>query len=159
MLETIESVAREKLGVEKGRVPEHWYLRVPVADVDGWELSLARGRHLSPPGAVTYLVRFHRGSPILRLDMDRAFWRDQVLGSTPRETAANELKTLERLDYACHDQRCYGFPYPLRAARSRAALTRPERVTLRKQIIEAGVRAGLKRALFREPAPADAASE
>jgi hypothetical protein len=108
---------------------------------------------------VTYLVRFHRGGPILRLDMDRAFWRDHVLGSTPRETAANELKTLAQLDYTCHDQRCYGFPYPLRAARERATLTRPERVTLRKQIIEAGVKAGLRRALFRESAAADAGSE
>jgi hypothetical protein len=72
------------------------------------------------------------------------------LGQTSQGMVGNEQKMLDRMDYACHDQRCSGCPYPLRAARDRATLTSPERMTLRKQIVEAGLLAGSKRSLFRE---------
>lgn len=149
-IESLEDLAREVQGRPRGEAAEHWYLRIPIQDQDGWALSLAEGRHLPPPGAVSYLVRFHRTTPTLRLDMDREYWHQRVRGATEAETCANERRIFENLDYACHDQRCYGYPYPIKAGHDRASLTNAERVALRKQIIDAAVRAGMKRSLFRE---------
>lgn len=151
-IEIIEDLAREALGLDRTSVAEHWYLRVPTPELDGWDLSLTRGRRLPPPGAATYLLRLHRTVPVLRLDMDVEYWKQRIRGATEEETRSNERRAFENLDYASHDQRCYGYPYPVKAAHDRASLTRPERVALRKQIVDAAVRAGMKRSLFRDAA-------
>jgi hypothetical protein len=151
-IELLEELARERLGFEAGRVAEHWYLRVPEPAIDGWEFSLTEGRRVPPPGAMTYLVRFHRATPVLRLDIDRQFWCERIKGDTEALTRANERGLFEDLDYTGHDQRCYGYPYPIKAGHDRASLTEAERVALRKQIVDAAVRAGMRRSLFREAA-------
>jgi hypothetical protein len=150
--ELIEGLARAKSSSSNETVAEHWYLRLPVPDVDHWETTLTQGRRLPPPGAVSYLVRFHRTTPTLRLDIDREFWLERVHGATEGETRSNEERMLGSIDYLTHDQRCYGYPYPLRAAHDRATLSKYERSALRKQIIDTAVRAGMKRSQFREVA-------
>lgn len=149
-MEQLETLAREVLG--SPGVAEHWYLRVPVPDEDGWELPLAEGRRVPPPGAVSYLVRFHRSIPVMRLDLDRAYWQRHIQGDTPQQTLANEQQLFGALDYMSHDQRSYGYPYPLKAAHDRASLTQEERVALRKQVIDQAVAAGLRPNLFRDAA-------
>jgi len=149
-IETIEELARDERELEQGQVAEHWYLRLPLPGLDQWEFSLISGRRLPPPGAVTYLFRLHRTTPVMRLDTDLTFWRSHVQGETAEQTQANECRIFEDLDYASHDQRCYGYPYPIKAAHDRASLTQSERVALRKQIIDAAVKAGMKRSLFRD---------
>ncbi len=151
-IELVEHLVRQAADKPSG-VVEHWYLRLPVPNIDNWKFSLAEGRRLPPPGAVTYLVRFHRTTPVMRLDMERDFWQTHVLGASDDETRANEQRIFEDLDYASHDQRCYGYPYPIKAGHDRASLTQAERVALRKQIVDAAVKAGLKRSLFRDAAP------
>jgi hypothetical protein len=152
LIELVEEIAREHAGAKTSGAAEHWYLRMPVPKVDRWDTTLTRARRLPPPGAVTYLVRFHRTTPTMRLDMDREYWLENVRGATEEETRNKERGILGSLDYLTHDQRCYGYPYPLRAANERAKLTRAERTALRKQIIDAAVHVGLKRSLFRESA-------
>lgn len=71
-IELLEQIARERLSGEQEGQPENWYLRLPVAGLDGWQFSLTKNRKLPPAGAVSYLVRFHRVSPLMRLDMDMA---------------------------------------------------------------------------------------
>lgn len=149
-IELVENLAREKGELNIGKVPEHWYVRLPRAGQDNWSLTLAEGRRVPPPGAISYLVRFHKTTPVLRLDMDVEFWRFQVKGETEAETMTNEARIFQDLDYASHDQRCYGYPYPVKAAHDRASLTEPERVALRKQVIDTALKVGLKRNLFRE---------
>jgi hypothetical protein len=85
----------------------------------------------------------------MRLDMDEAYWVKFVKGPSDEETRATERRIFEDLDYASHDQRCYGYPYPIKAGHDRASLTEPERAALRKMIIDAAVAAGMKRSLFR----------
>jgi len=143
-IEVIEALARRKLQLPEGRVAEHWFLRIP-SDDDEWNLDPARSRNVPPVGAVTYLVRFHRTTPVLRVDVDVKYWRQELT------TAEAEIALFEDLDYISHDQRAYGYPYPLKAGHNRASLTRDERVSLRRQIIDAAVAAGLKRSLFRDP--------
>jgi len=58
-MEVLEDIAREVQGLGSGQAAEHWYLRIPEQGRDGWELSLTEGRRIPPPGAVSYLVRFH----------------------------------------------------------------------------------------------------
>jgi hypothetical protein len=58
-MEVLEDIAREVQGLGSGQAAEHWYLRFPELGRDGWELSLTEGRRIPPPGAVSYLVRFH----------------------------------------------------------------------------------------------------
>ena len=149
-IERLEEIAGEKVGVPQRGRAEHWYLRLPVPGIDTWKFPLADGRQLPPPGAVTYLIRFHRNVPVLRLDMDLEFWRTRVHRDTEVETRGNERMLFQDLDYACHDQRCFGYPYPIKAGHDRASLTAPERAALRKQIVDAAVGAGLRRSLFRD---------
>jgi hypothetical protein len=84
----------------------------------------------------------------MRLDLDARYW-DETTASR-----SNEQHLFQNLDYAGHDQRCFGYPYPIKAAHDRASLSQQERVTLRKQVVDAAVGAGLKRTLFRDAAQA-----
>jgi hypothetical protein len=147
-IEHIERLAVEVCG-KSSKVAEHWYLRLPDQKRDGWSFSLVEQRNVPPPGAVTYLVRFHHNVPVMRLDMDDVYWNRYIKGDTDESTRANERRVFEDLDYASHDQRCYGYPYPIKAGHDRASLTQPERFVLRKMIIDAAVSAGMKRSLFR----------
>lgn len=153
-VESLEELAREKCGVPQGQVAEHWFFRIPVPDLDGWSFSLAGGKRLPPPGAVSYLFRLHRTTPVLRLDMDRALWLERVRGKTEADTRVTEERIFKDLDYAAHDQRCFGYPYPLKAGHDRASLTQSEREGLRKMIIDAAVEGGLRRSYFRDPSQA-----
>jgi hypothetical protein len=146
-IEDIELLAGEALGVPAPKA-DHWFARIPSVD-DGWQLSLLDGRGVPPPGAVSYLVRFHQTTPVLRIDLDRVYWQVTLRGANAEETAAREAELFQRLDYACHDQRSFGYPYPIKAGHDRASLTEAERVALRKQVIDSAVAAGMSRRLFR----------
>ena len=137
----LEEAAGEKLGT---RDPEHWYMRLPDRQVDGWSPVSVDGPRVPPVGARTYLLKLHRTTPIMRLDLDARCWDE---GNRP---LLNEQRLFQSLDYAGHDQRCFGYPYPIKAAHDRASLSAQERVSLRKQVIDAAVRAGLRRTLFRD---------
>ncbi len=149
-MELLEELAREKTGRERGNPAEHWYLRMPWKEQDGWELTQAKDRQLPPIGAVSYLVRFHRNVPVLRLDMDAEYWRSRVLGENDQATRDNESRIFRHLDYASHDQRSYGYPYPLKAGHDRASLTQAERASFRRQIIDAAVSVGMRGSVFRD---------
>jgi hypothetical protein len=104
-IEHIEHLAAEALNLDARQVAEHWYFRLPVYKRDGWELKLVEQHNLPPPGTVTYLVRFHRNVPVMRLDMDEVYWQQSVQGTNDEETRFNERRMFEDLDYASHDQR------------------------------------------------------
>jgi hypothetical protein len=141
----LEDAAREKLGVAE---PEHWFLRVPDVARDGWSPWPPDGPRVPPVGAVSFLLRLHRLTPIMRLDLDARFWEEQTSG-TADVRATRRL--LGALDYSSHDQRCYGYPYPIKAAHDRGSLTVQERIVLRQQLVEAAVHAGMRRSSFRDP--------
>ena len=63
----------------------------------------------------------------------------------------HEIQLFRDLDFASHDQRCYGYPYPIKACHDMASLTNAERIALRKQIIDAAIEKGLKRKNFIDP--------
>jgi hypothetical protein len=149
-IEILEELAREKLGLSSGDKAEHWYIRFPVPQNDHWTTPLSQTRRIPPPGAVTYILRFHHTTQIMRVDIDRKYWLDFIRSTTEAKTKANEQHLFENLDYLTHDQRCFGYPYPLKSAQNRASLTKAERKTIRKMIIDAAVEAGMKRSLFRE---------
>tara|TARA_Y100001934_G_C12360391_1_gene780357 strand:- start:1396 stop:2616 length:1221 start_codon:yes stop_codon:yes gene_type:complete len=151
-MELMEEIVREKLGLEKGKIAEHWFLRLPTPNIDNWECPLTSGRNIPPPSSVSYLVRFHKSTPVLRLDMDLNYWKKNVRGKTEHETVINESKIFKDLDYASHDQRCYGYPYPIKAGHDRASLTNVEREVFRKQIIDAAMKVGMRRTLFKSAA-------
>ena len=140
----IEDAVHDVAGTGATEAPEHWYLKIPSEEVEGWALPSTEGRRVPPAGAVTYLVRFHRNVPVLRVDLDAKYWDEHLRD----EEQVRQL--FQSLDYCAHDQRCYGYPYPVKAGHDRASLTESERVVLRKQLIDEAVRAGLKRSLFRD---------
>jgi hypothetical protein len=84
----------------------------------------------------------------MRLDLDAQFCADAL------PSHDDVARLFEVLDYASHDQRCFGYPYPIKAAHDRASLAQHERVALKKQVIDAAVGAGLKRSLFRDASQA-----
>jgi hypothetical protein len=62
-----------------------------------------------------------------------------------------EMRIVRDLDFASHDQRCYGYPYPIKACHDMASLTEAERVAFRKKVIDEAVANGLKRKNFLDP--------
>ena len=132
-------------------------MRIPTATLDKWKLSLVANRKVPPVGAVSYLVKFHRNTPVMRLDMDFEYWKSNICSDTEAGTKANERKLFEDLDYSCHDQRAYGYPYPIKAGHDRASLTNAERIAFRKMIIQAAVAEGMPPKLFRSVSQATGA--
>ena len=148
--EIIDELAREALGFEEGRIAEHWFLRVDDNQME----PFSEGRRLTPVGAVSYLFRLHRNSPMMRLDLDEHFWKKYFDNGDEEVIHANEQRLFSCFDYTSHDQRSFGYPYPLKAGHDRASLTQTERIALRKQIIDAAVSAGMHRRLFRDASQA-----
>ena len=152
-IEHIERLAVAASGTNI-RVAEHWYMRLPTQSRDGWKLKLVEHRNVPPQGAVSYLVRFHRNVPVMRLDVDEHYWVSNLRGATDEVTLSNERRMFEDLDFSCHDQRAYGYPYPIKAGHDRASLAEAERVALRKMIIDAAVGAGMSRSAFKNASAA-----
>ncbi len=141
-IDIIEEIARESQGLSPGQTAEHWFLRLPHPTHDNWKFPIVKNRLIPPPNTMTYLFRPHRTTGVMRLDIDESYW-SKHLG-----TVKAEKSVFEKLDYAGHDQRCYGYPYPIKSAHDRVSLTSPERIAMRKSIIAAAVKAGMKRKLF-----------
>lgn len=149
-IEQVEALVREMAIAMGNAYAEHWFIRLPIPNVDPWSFPLPDGKRVPPYGAVSYLVRFHRNTPIMRLDVDFNYWQQYLRGANDAATSANEAKVLGDLDYASHDQRAFGYPYPIKACHDRTSMKMAERVALRKQIVDAAVAAGMKRTLFKD---------
>lgn len=144
-MDQIEEFVRDEMGLAKDATAEHWFLRLPIKGEDSWETSLIGTRRIPPVGAASYLFRFHRNTPVMRLDMDFNYWQAHLKGNASAET-----KLFEELDYTSHYQRAYKYPYAIKACHDRARLSMEDRKSIKKQIIEAAVRKGMQRAKFRD---------
>ncbi len=130
---------------------EHWFMRVPTSREDGDIPTFLGARSIPPAGAVSYLFKFHKATQTMRLDMDYTYWKKKVWNKDKSIMQQHEIQIFRDLDFASHDQRCYGYPYPIKACHDMASLTQAERVSLRKQIIDAAIENGLKRKNFIDP--------
>lgn len=145
-LEVIEALACDKLHLDRSKIAEHWFLRLPVLGLEKWDLrAITEDRQIPPLGAISYLFRLHKNAPVMRLDMDRSWWEKHY-----QEDEDAEHKIFAELDYCGHDQRAYGYPFPIKACHDRARLSRAERLVMKKQIIDAAVARGMKRSLFKD---------
>ncbi len=149
-MEQLELIAAEKQGLTSKQTADHWYLRLPSQKEDGYSYSFTREKTVPPIGAMSYLVRFYRTTPIMRLDMDINYWRERVKGGNQEETLRNEQKLFEDLDVFCHDVRSYGYPFPIKAAHDRASLTVAERQDYKKQATKTFIKQGMNPNLFRD---------
>lgn len=127
---------------------EHWYMRIPTLEDDGFRPEFLGARGVPPIGGVTYIFRLHRNVPPLRLDMDKFFWKENIWSKDKDVMAQRERQIFRDLDFASHDQRSFGYPYPIKASHDFVSFTQAERAALRKQIIDAAERVGLKRRNF-----------
>ena len=130
---------------------EHWFMRLPVEQVGEKSPSFLGTRTIPPIGAVTYLFKLHKNTQPMRLDLDYEYWIKNIWNDDKTLMSAREIQIFRDLDFASHDQRCYGYPYPIKACHDMVSLTNGERVALRKQIIDEAVKAGLKRKNFVDP--------
>jgi hypothetical protein len=145
-IESFEGLAQEALGLPKDKVAEHWFMRLPIEGTDGYRIDgVVEGRQIPPIGAVSYIFRLHRNTPVMRLDMDFGLWNDCF-----RDNGDAESRVFEEIDYCGHDQRSYGYPFPIKACHDRTRLSMAERKVLKKAIIDAAVAKGMKRSLFRD---------
>ncbi len=87
----------------------------------------------------------------MRLDIDINHWKKTIWSEDSEVMLGRERQLFRDLDFASHDQRCYGYPYPVKASHDLASLTDAERVSIRKQVIDRAVEAGLKRKNFVDP--------
>lgn len=149
-MDQLEMMAADIQGLSAGHHAEHWYLRIPTQQQDGFTLGFTKDKVVPPVGAVSYLVRFHRNTPVMRLDMDAGYFSDQVQGRTTAETQAKETKIFEDLDFIGHDLRAYGYPFPIKAAHDRASLTSAERLDYKRQAIATLAKQGINPKVFRD---------
>ena len=145
-LPVVEKAALEK-STENTNVAEHWFLRLPVFPGE-WTFSLLEDKNIPPDGAVTYLFRLHKNFPVMRLDIDRNYWDKHINDASEDKVIFNEKKIFQDIDYISHDQRSYGFPYPLKSCEDRATLNPADKLTIRKQFIDVAVANGLEKKLF-----------
>lgn len=127
---------------------DHWYLRIPTQEFDGFSPEFLGTRGIPPVGGMTYIFRLHKTTPPMRLDMDINYWRENIWHADKEIMTQREVQVFRDLDFASHDQRCYGYPYPIKASHDSVSLTQERRLTLRKQIIDMAESAGLKRRNF-----------
>ena len=74
-IELIEILAKNALGLNDGKIAEHWFLRLPAEGVDSWSIEgVVEGRQIPPIGSITYLFRLHKNTPVMRIDMDKVRW-------------------------------------------------------------------------------------
>lgn len=130
---------------------EHWFLRLPSKSTGESKPDFLGTRTIPPVGAVSYLFKLHNTTLPMRLDMSLKAWQQTILCPDKDEQRQREIQMFRDLDFASHDQRSYGYPYPIKACHDMASLTDDERVAMRNQIIEEAVRAGLKRKNFTDP--------
>ena len=130
---------------------EHWFMRLPISKIGEKKLSFLGARTVPPVGAVTYLFKLHKNTQPMRLDMDFEYWDKNIRSEDKEVMSSREKQIFRDLDFASHDQRCYGYPYPIKACHDMVSLTKEERVALRKQIVDEAVKAGLKRKNFVDP--------
>lgn len=130
---------------------EHWFLRIPCKQIGEPKPALLGTRSIPPAGAVSYIFKLHRTTTPMRLDMDFEYWQEHIWSEDKELMRCREQQLFRDLDFASHDQRCYGYPYPIKACHDLASLTDDERIALRKQIINEAVKAGLKRKNFVDP--------
>jgi hypothetical protein len=91
------------------------------------------------------------GSDVLPTCFDWKSARDRAADRAELFASEAPRRFFGALDYSAHDQRCYGYPYPIKAAHDRGSLTEQERTVLRQQLVEAAVHAGMRRSSFRDP--------
>ncbi len=130
--------AREKFGHK-----DHWHLRLPAGSLGEPQLPFLREKEVPPKLCVSYLFKFHATSFPMRVDLDAAWWK-QNIGGDP----AAEGRFFEELDYTCHDVRSYGYPYPLHAAHRSASLTKKEKKSIRDILLQNAQSEGLLRGAF-----------
>jgi hypothetical protein len=126
-----------RLREERG-LTDHWCLRLPSEALGEERPSWLAEKEVPPKLCVSYLLKFHATDFPMRVDLDADCWRERIGGDTGRER-----RFFEDLDYTCHDSRSYGYPYPLRAAHRRSALTRTERLALKDVVQRLAARDGL----------------
>ena len=136
---------------KKAPTGEHWFLRMPIKQIGESRPDFLGTRSIPPIGAVTYLFKFHRTTQPMRLDMDFDYWKSNIWSDNKDLMSSREKQIFRDLDFASHDQRCYGYPYPIKACHDMVSLTADERVVLRMQIIDEAVKSGLKRKNFVDP--------
>lgn len=138
----------EDLILKKNPTGEHWFIRIPFDNEWKGKKDILQSRKIPPVGAVSYLFKLHKTTQPMRLDMDLTYWKKNIFSEDKAEQLQREIQVFRDLDFASHDQRCYGYPYPIKACHDMASLTNDERVAMRKQIIDEAVKAGLKRKNF-----------
>jgi hypothetical protein len=134
--------------IEKQCAKDHWFLRLPDQETDGIKPSFLGARGVPPIGGITYIFKLSSGTPPLRVDLDRKFWVENIQDDNPAIQQQREVQIFRDLDFASHDQRCYGYPYPIKASHDIVSLTKPERQALKKHLIDEAEKAGLKRRNF-----------
>lgn len=130
---------------------EHWFIRIPSTELKEEKLEFLGKRSIPPVGAISYLFKLHNNTQPMRLDMDYHYWNTHINDADQAQRLKNEIQLFRDLDFASHDQRCYGYPYPIKACHDIASLTEAERLSLRKWIIDRAIAIGLKRKNFVDP--------
>ena len=119
---------------------DHWYLRFPSSALGEPTPSFLKDKEIPPKLCVSYLFKFEATSFPMRLDLDVAWWKQNMA-----DDPAKEARFFGDLDFTCHEVRSYGYPYPMHAAHRRASLTSQERKAVKDILLKQAQHEGLAR--------------
>ena len=135
---TFPFIYRLALDLEKSLGEEKkWFIRIPTETRDNFILHILKDRpHIPPEYGVTYLFHFSSEVPILRIDLDEAWWNENIYSSDKKKERENEIKLFKDIDWLARDVRYYGYFFDLAFAHNTTIVRFPERDDVAERLID-----------------------
>ncbi len=135
-----------------------WFFRIPIPQDtntifhDKELLKLQQDKpHIPPRYAVTYLYHFSNEVPVLRLDLDFRWWKENIYSSDEEKQKENELILFQEIDWLARDARYYGYFFDLAFAHNSTLVSFPERDLITNQLIDYFAEQGEDAQMFVSP--------
>lgn len=135
---TFPFIYRLALDLEKSLGAEKkWFIRIPTKSRDSLILNILKDRpHIPPAYGVTYLFHFSSEVPILRIDLDEKWWKENIYNKDKKLEKENETNLFKDIDWLARDVRYFGYFFDLAFAHNTTIVRFPERDDVAERMID-----------------------
>ncbi|MHA1259411.1 MAG: hypothetical protein ACTSRO_07195 [Candidatus Heimdallarchaeaceae archaeon] len=143
----LASDLEKKLGGEK-----KWFVRIPNKKREKYALSVLKDRpHIPPKYGVTYLFHFSSEVPILRIDFDEKWWKENIENKDKKKETAKEIELFQEIDWLARDVRYIGYFFGLAFAHTSTVVRFPDRDIVAQKLIDYFAEKGENPKMFIHP--------
>ena len=137
----------KSLGMEK-----KWFIRIPTEKRENYTLNILKDRpHIPPAYGVTYLFHFSSEVPIVRIDFDEQWWKENIYHEDKKIEKQKELELFQDIDWLARDVRYYGYFFDLAFAHSTTVVRFPDRDDVADRLIDYFAEKGENPKMFIHP--------